>query len=183
MTTATRTDRTSVNGVPYKRVAEILRAARDLMNNNGRHWVKGEEKIDVGHVDPKTHFVERGIGADNEIGEYAFCSIGAVAEICGKNSSEYDAVLWELAKVMNPHSLDYAHETYYEHKYYEYYLEHGYEVAAYDSLFPKPDEDDLFNSIGDLDDTIATINDDEATRWEDVRSWFTKAAARAAKKK
>lgn len=180
MSTVTRVRyRTSVHGVPYKRVAEILRQARDLMNNGGRHWVKGEEKIDVAHVNPKSHFVDS--FHEEPIGEYAFCSIGAVKEICGGNyNEEYEAALFELIKVMDPDSIKYAEENYYDdyQNNWDFYSEK--ELILND--IPKPSQENLLGNI-DLSDTITAINDDEATIWEDVRDWFTTAAKRAMAKR
>lgn len=172
--------RTGVNGVSYKRIAEILRAARDLMNNNGRHWVKGEEKIDISAVDPDSHYADT--YSMEKTGEYAYCSIGAVREVVGKNELEYEAALFELIKVMDPNSLVYAEESYEEDWFNNYYDEHGYENAPPGIEPPTPNADELYSYI-DLNDTIATVNDDDQTQWEDIKGWFTSAAKRAMAKK
>jgi hypothetical protein len=168
MTTKTTPgSRTTVNGISYKRVAEILRSARDLMNNNGRHWVKGEEMVDAFRVNPVTHKIDRSrLGATTgDPEEYAYCSIGAVRAIV-ENDYEYEAALFELVKIMNPDSLDYARE----------------EIFYDDKSVPEPSDESLFGYI-DLEDSIASVNDLEETQWDDIKNWFTQAAKRAMAKK
>jgi hypothetical protein len=83
------------NHVSSARIAEILRSARNLMNNNGRHWVKRIEKTDLAYVDPISRYNKL---RDEELkGEYAYCSIGALKEVTGNNKEEYWAACIELA--------------------------------------------------------------------------------------
>lgn len=57
-------------------VAAVLRAARDLMNNKGRHWTK------FSFVSRRNHK-----GEDLPSKEYAYCALGALNKICGKRET------------------------------------------------------------------------------------------------
>lgn len=162
-------------GVSPARLSQIIRSARNLMNNNGRHWVKGTEKIPLDAVDPQTHTYEN-VGPINYFlalndpkQEYAFCSIGAVKEVTA-NHNEYKAALFELAMTIDPGSVE------------EIYLQnasfHGFSSEDFS-------KQNLFDSIDDgaLGDIIAEFNDNHLTKWEDVKGWFTKSAARVSKRK
>lgn len=60
--------------VSDKRVAEILRAARDKMNNKGKHWTqfKFKEKID---------------------GEFCYCSVGGINAVTNDNKERNAAYI------------------------------------------------------------------------------------------
>lgn len=169
---------TTINSsVSPSRIAEILRSARNLMNNNGRHWVKGTEKADLSTVNPVTRYEE---WFDLPIaGEYAYCSTGAIKEVVGDDNEEYRTACIELARIISEEFILEDAMDDYKHVWYE---NHDYD---YTLTPPKPTQIELYDyiSISRLNDTIAENNDAENTTWKDVSGWFTRAAARVSKRK
>lgn len=146
--------------------AAALRAARDLMNHGGRHWIKGSEKM---LVDPETH-------SPGDLGklyphskrqgyEPAFCSVGAINETNASTEVRNLAAI-ALAEVIDPDRMKSEREE-----------------AKLDYADEDPDNLAYYveqHLIEQANDVIIGYNDDGYTEWDGVRSAFTKAAGRLA---
>lgn len=169
-----------MNAAHARELARQLREARDLMNDNGAHWIKGAEHM---LVDPETH-VPGGHGItygymDTKHPEYqpAFCSIGALHKVY----ADRDAVV-ALAEVIDPERMKQYRASVRADaiREYEYQCEYGYRTHDPADLedFVEAELEDRI--VEEAEDIIVGFNDDTKTRWEDVKGAFSKAAKRLA---
>lgn len=156
-------------------VAKVLRGARDLMNTNGRHWLKGDmyahinedfiEEFRSGQYDGLT------ISPKAQPGDTAWCAWGGLREVADDLELQVEA-MEALVQIISPNGwesyLNYEEEMEYEYK-------HGY--GDY-TTFAEYWQAHLPNREEILGEQIATWNDDDQRTWEDVRASLTKAAAK-----
>ena len=169
-----------MNAARARKLAEQLREARDLMNDNGAHWIKGSEHM---LVDPETHTPgAHGLRYHYETHRFpeyqpAFCSIGALHEV---NADTEAAVA--LAEVIDPERMKRFREAVRGDatREYEYQCEDGYRAhdpADLDEFV----EAEIADRIGEeAEDIIVGFNDTDKTTWDDVKGAFSKAAKRLA---
>jgi len=162
------------------KVAQALRAARDLMNTNGRHWTKGDmrfevtgsmlERRDTFYLHPKT-----------QEGDTVFCTWGGIAEVVDDNEIRVEA-MEALVRVIEPDS----YKSYIENWKYNYNesldCEGDYFIEDYPT-FEMYFADCLNSREDELGDIIAGWNDDEQRTWEDVKTSLTIAAEKAKRRK
>lgn len=180
----------------FKRAAQELRAARDLMNHGGKHWIKGAEKQ---AINPKTHkpgdappWQDRYATTSPEASEYAYCSIGALGEV-----NAADVAKIELAKAISPDEIKQIEDDIIEEFKYEYDRsveqwkidrEEGFATLK-DKPAPfnvkDPYIQDVINDsiLERAEEIIIDFNDNDGTTWADVRNAFTKAARRLSQRK
>lgn len=72
-------------------VVDMLKNARDLMNDSGRHWIKGEY---YGH----------------KKGEQAYCSVGALRKSGSRRPAAYRSSIIALATVIDPDRMKSSRE-------------------------------------------------------------------------
>lgn len=157
--------------------AMILRNARDLMNDGGRHWIKGAES---GYVNPETHEPGDSDNYYSRMGDYteeAFCMIGGIYRAGGsdglyKVDPAVQTAAIALARVINPKEMERSEAR--ATKNYDRDVKKGYWT----------DEDGSKTSYirSELASTaegiITSTNDAPKTTWEDVRGYLTEAARR-----
>lgn len=137
-----------------QQVAKALRAARDLMNHGGKHWIKGTEKKQL------------------ENGEWGYCSIGGVSKVTRghswKTNNIYTAAILELAQTIDPKKMAKAEK---EARKWVFESDDDFETNLADAM------------LNTAEDIIARKNDAKATKWADVRNIFTQTAKRVAARK
>jgi hypothetical protein len=151
-----------------KAAAAAVRAARDLMNHGGKHWIKGaEERL----IDPNTHtpgdYGDAGFALAREGGELGYCSIGALKKVDSPGLARI-----ALAEVIDPMGMKDARARAREDadSWCKNYGMKKSDIPAYI-------EGQLLDKTEDI---IIGFNDASSTTWDDLRSKFTKAAARLA---
>lgn len=149
-----------------REAAKTLLAARDRMNDGGKHWIKGAEKR---AVDPfthrpgsRSHFSMH--GADRHMVP-AYCSIGALYE--EKADKLAFITLAELVRSKEMASARKKAEEWADRE-----IKNGYRAPI--------DRDEMITKLLSEAATscIVSFNDADRRRWKDVYSAFTKAAER-----
>jgi hypothetical protein len=159
-----------------KDVRDALRAARDLMNNNGEHWMKGDYKARIMVPTGKTDWDDRPILQRLE-GAFQWCAVGGIQEVAKVHAVEEYALIVLVERGLPPaqvkkyvsgcaRSLRIAIE---EWNYHQTYFPRD-EILKPTDLSPG-------DRAGIAHDVITGWNDMKKTTWEDVRTAFTKAAA------
>lgn len=169
-----------MNAAHARELARQLREARDLMNDSGKHWIKGAESM---LVDPDTHEP----GGHGEMYAYlatqyprmqvGYCSIGALHEI----NADLEAAV-ALAEVIDPEGMrkfrafmkDEATAEY------GYECEYGYRVRDREELKQYVEDYTLDRILKEAEDIIVGFNDTGQTTWDDVKGAFSRAAKRMA---
>lgn len=168
-------------------VARVLRSARDLMNTNGRHWVKGDMRVEVNE-----QLIEwRELGNKNgiivspkaQLGDVAFCAWGGIAEVADDNELRVEA-MEALVSIIDPVGFDYYCDFEAESKSeYEDEVHFGVNFKRYYPTFAHFWGERLEEREEMLGDKIACWNDNDKRTWEEVRASLTKAAERAKRNK
>lgn len=161
-------------------VARVLRNARDLMNTNGRHWIKGDLKVEISEnmLDGLSSLT---ISPKAQVGDTAFCAWGGIAEVADDLELRVEA-MEALVQIIDPEGWDYylAEEENNRHIY-ESEKEYTYSdnFTKYYPTFEHYWAEQLENREELLGDRIASWNDADKRSWEDVKASLTKAAERA----
>lgn len=174
-------------------VARALRAARDLMNGNGRHWMKGDAKFTVTeqHIairdnESKYSSHNRWLSPKAQVGDTVFCTWGGLAEVCKDDKLLQVEAMEALVKIIEPHYGLANYNYVMEEELDNYEAEVEYDRQSF--LLMYPTFDDYWNAQLDyreemLGEVIASWNDADARMWEDVKTSLTAAAAAKAKSK
>ena len=162
-----------------KKVRDSLRAARDIMNENGLHWMQGEYKMPLLVPTGKTDIHGEPI-MQNAKDAFTWCAVGGIREVATIHGVE-DACIVALAergglpdknvRLLRAHyenRLDRLQSDWY------YYEQGGRDVVA----FPDSTDDlSLAMKADEALDIVTGWNDANGRTWEQVKAAFTKAAA------
>lgn len=153
-----------------RKIAGILRGARNMMNHNGDHWTQGVEVDTVA-----TRYNEAGVGTGYqtiihpEDGKETYCSIGGIAHVKIKGhgritDDDRRMAMIELAEVISPGFKKYL------------------EDIKDDFVDFRTGERDEWGWQHFVDESvtgiIAFFNDEPGRKWEEIKEVFTKAARR-----
>ena len=177
--------------MPGVDVARVLRGARDLMNTNGRHWIKGDMVREVDETLIEWRDNNNGSGVivspKAQVGDVAYCAWGGIAEIADDLELRVEA-MEALVQIIDPQGYSYYEDEQNE-EYENWKVEFEYSKQNSDSWYATryPTFGHLYAEQLDsreeiLGDRIATWNDDDKRTWAEVRDSLTKAAAKAKRK-
>lgn len=163
-------------------VARVLRNARDLMNTNGRHWIKGDLRIEInediliardegrtsiGSISPKA-----------QLGDVAYCAWGGIAEVADELELRVEA-MEALVQIIDPYAWnDYLLQEQHERAVYDEEVAYSDEFRQYYPTFEHYRAEQLEGREEFLGDRIANWNDADQRTWDEVRASLTKAAAK-----
>lgn len=154
--------------VDRKRVAALIRAARDLMNNGGKHWVKGAEKViivdDVHEPGADVSFSARSWAVPRKGESFGYCMLGGLKYAPGFTMEERRAAVIELARFINPEKIAAVEKRVAKAK------------SKYSTLFETGYYGDEVYDVAEC--IITNSNDKSETKWSDVKDWTTRAARR-----
>jgi len=170
--------KSKVSKKALKSATKTLRAARDLMNHGGKHWIKGAEQryVRKDHEPGGHGFSEAAI---YEGMEPAYCSIGAIKKVAvgetGVELGEHEdtaplIAMITLAELIDPVSMKRSREDAERSadRENEYYGLKKSEREKYIIRLMYPSAESI----------VVTYNDDDKRTWDDVRDKFTRAARR-----
>jgi hypothetical protein len=155
-------------------IRQGLRAVRNLLNDGGKHWIKGAEKQLIGGGTVWDHDKQRYVKKGEP--EFAFCSIGGIHEVAGGNRNPLAIALkqqlaYEIIKAKNSgvvQASDYRYRVVnnrLQRK--ETYVRGSWETIRISDL-------DGY----DADAIIVQKNDASRTTWKQISGLFNNAANR-----
>lgn len=167
--------------MPGVDVARVLRQARDLMNTNGRHWIKGDMKLVVDEQLKETYSY---LSPKAQVGDSVYCTWGGIREIADTDELRVEA-MEALVQVIDDYGWD-SYLQFEDELRYEYEDELNYSGPEGEFARRYPTFGHYWNArLGEredsLGDIIATWNDADTRTWEDVRDSLSRAAANAKK--
>jgi hypothetical protein len=174
--------------MPGVDVARVLRSARDLMNTNGRHWCKGDLRLEITEslLEYQNKSGGLSISPKAQVGDVAYCAWGGISEVADTGELRVEA-MEALVQIIDENSFNY-YLDYMSEVEDEYHMEWDYSGPGgnfrnYSPTFLHYWDTRLDSREETLGDIIATWNDDGQRTWADVRDSLTKAAERAKAKK
>ena len=175
--------------MPGLDVARVLRNTRDLLNSGGRHWVKGDLRIEI-NKDVIRHrdagdYDNRSISPKAQVGDVGFCLWGGLKEVADSHELQIEA-MEALVQIIDP--LAYENYMYYRDECESQYdAEYNYNIDyndGYRQLYPTFNVywgellEEREETLGDI---IATWNDADTRMWNEVRDSLDRAAAKCKK--